>query len=57
MCIRDRGFGTAEFTQVGEMIIEVLNGLEKNGEDGNGDVEQAVKARVLELTGKFPIYS
>ncbi len=52
-----RGFGTAEFTQVGEMIIEVLNGLEKNGEDGNGDVEQAVKARVLELTGKFPIYS
>ena len=52
-----RGFGTAEFTQVGEMIIEVLNGLEKNGEDGNGDVEQAVKARVLDLTGKFPIYS
>ena len=52
-----RGFGTAEFTQVGEMIIEVLNGLESNGEDGNGDVERAVKGRVLDLTGKFPIYS
>ncbi len=52
-----RGFGTAEFTQVGEMIIEVLNGLAENGEDGNEAVEKAVKARVLELTAKFPIYS
>ncbi len=52
-----RGFGTAEFTQVGEMIIEVLNGLAENGEEGNVDVEKAVKARVLDLTGKFPIYS
>ena len=52
-----RGFGTAEFTQVGEMIIEVLDGLAANGEDGNGSVEQAVKKRVLELTGSFPIYS
>lgn len=52
-----RGFGTAEFTQVGEMIIEVLNGLAENGEEGNAEVEKAVKARVLDLTGKFPIYS
>ena len=52
-----RGFGTAEFTQVGEMIIEVLDGLAANGEEGNGSVEQAVKKRVLELTGSFPIYS
>ncbi len=52
-----RGFGTAEFTQVGEMIIEVLDGLAQNGEAGNGDVEKAVKARVLDLTGKFPIYT
>jgi len=52
-----RGFGTAEFTQVGEMIIEVLNGLAENGEDGNADLEQKVKSRVLELTGAFPIYS
>ena len=52
-----RGFGTAEFTQVGEMIIEVLDGLAANGEDGNSAVEQAVKSRVLDLTGAFPIYS
>ena len=52
-----RGFGTAEFTQVGEMIIEVLDGLAANGEDGNGSVEQVVKKRVLALTGSFPIYS
>ena len=39
------------------MIIEVLDGLAANGEDGNGLVEQAVKKRVLELTGSFPIYS
>ena len=52
-----RGFGTAEFTQVGEMIIEVLDGLASNGEGNNASVEQAVKKRVLELTGAFPIYS
>ena len=52
-----RGFGTAEFTQVGEMIIEVLNGLEQNGEEANAAVEKAVKSRVLELTAKFPIYA
>ena len=52
-----RGFGTAEFTMVGEMIIEVLNGLEQNGEDGNAEIEKAVKAKVLTLTGDFPIYS
>jgi len=52
-----RGFGTAEFTQVGEMIIEVLDGLAANGEEGNASVEQTVKHRVLDLTGSFPIYA
>ena len=52
-----RGFGTSEFTRVGEMIIEVLDGLEQNGEDGNAEIEKAVKAQVLTLTGDFPIYS
>lgn len=52
-----RGFGTAEFTQVGELVVEVLNGLAANGEDGNADVEKGVKGRVLDLTGAFPIYS
>lgn len=51
-----RGFGAAEFRQVGEMIVEVLDGLAANRED-NSAVEAAVRARVEELCGKFPIYS
>ncbi len=51
-----RGFGVAEFAQVGELITSVLDGLAANGEDGNGAVEAAVKERVLALTGRFPIY-
>lgn len=51
-----RGFGIAEFQQVGEMIVEVLDGLAANGADGNADVENAVKERVQELCARFPIY-
>ena len=51
-----RGFGVAEFRQVGDLITSVLDGLAANGEDGNGSVEAAVKDRVLALTGRFPIY-
>jgi glycine hydroxymethyltransferase len=51
-----RGFGVAEFKRVGELITEVLDGLAKNGEAGNGAVEEAVKAKVHALTKRFPIY-
>jgi glycine hydroxymethyltransferase len=51
-----RGFGTAEFREVGRLIIEVLDGLAKNGEEGNAQVEQSVKQKVLALTDRFPIY-
>jgi glycine hydroxymethyltransferase len=51
-----RGFGIAEFRRVGELIVETLDGLAKNGEEGNAAVEQAVKARAHELTRRFPIY-
>ena len=40
-----RGFGVAEFREIGRMIAEVLDGLAKNGEEGNGAVEAKVKAR------------
>jgi glycine hydroxymethyltransferase len=50
-----RGFGQAEFRQVGEMILEVLAGLAKNPED-NGAVEQRVRQRVGALCARFPIY-
>ncbi len=51
-----RGFGRKEFRQVGEMINTVLDGLVKNGPDGNGKVEKAVLAQVKALCKRFPIY-
>ena len=51
-----RGFGAAEFTQIGEMIIEVVDGLAANGAENNGAVEAAVAAKVAVLCAKFPMY-
>jgi glycine hydroxymethyltransferase len=52
-----RGFGKAEFQHIGQLIAEVVDGLAVNGEGANGEVEASVKARVLKLTARFPIYS
>jgi glycine hydroxymethyltransferase len=52
-----RGFGQREFREVGRLIIEVLDGLARDGEAGNAEVERAVTDKVLALTGRFPIYS
>lgn len=49
-----RGFGEDEFRTVGRLIIEVLDGLAKNGEEGNADVEAKVLSSVKELCKKFP---
>ena len=51
-----RGFGIAEFREVGRMIAEVLDGLAKNGEDANGAVEAKIKAEATALCRRFPIY-
>jgi len=51
-----RGFGVAEFRKVGELIVEVLDGLAANGEAGNAAVEAKVKTSVADLTRRFPIY-
>ena len=51
-----RGFGEEEFRQIGRWIIEVVEGLAANGEDGNGAVEASVKAKVEALCERFPIY-
>ena len=50
-----RGFGTQEFRQVGELITRVLDGLAANPED-NSAVEQEVRAEVLALCHRFPVY-
>ncbi len=51
-----RGFREEEFRQVGALIAEVVEGLSRNGDEGDGQVEARVRARVEELCGRFPIY-
>jgi glycine hydroxymethyltransferase len=51
-----RGFGPAEFREIGNMVADVLDGLRKNGEAGDAQVEMAVKERVAALCARFPIY-
>jgi len=52
-----RGFGQAEFRQIGRMIAEVLDGVVTNGDKGNGQVEARVQREAIELCDRFPIYS
>ncbi|HEY0212483.1 MAG TPA: serine hydroxymethyltransferase [Paenirhodobacter sp.] len=51
-----RGFKEAEFREIGRLIVEVVDGLAQNGEDGNAEVEAAVKAKVEALLQRFPLY-
>ncbi|MDO7836155.1 serine hydroxymethyltransferase [Sphingobium sp. HBC34] len=51
-----RGFGEAEFREIGQLIAEVVEGLKRNGDEGDGQVEAHVREKVLALTGRFPIY-
>ena len=51
-----RGFGIAEFRQVGELIAEVLGVLSQKGAEGDSLVEAAVAGRVGALVDRFPIY-
>ncbi|MDG1728196.1 MAG: serine hydroxymethyltransferase [Emcibacteraceae bacterium] len=50
-----RGFGVTEFEQVGDFILEILDGLKKNPED-NSAAEASVREKVIALCNKFPIY-
>ena len=50
-----RGFGPAEFRQVGAWMGEVLDGVKGGGD--NSAVEAKVRAEVLALTARFPIYN
>ncbi|SDP64982.1 serine hydroxymethyltransferase [Phyllobacterium sp. OV277] len=52
-----RGFGAAEFIEIGNLISEVLDGLKvANSDEGNAAVEKAVQNKVVELTDRFPLY-
>ncbi|MEQ5825944.1 serine hydroxymethyltransferase [Sulfitobacter sp. NFXS29] len=51
-----RGFGEAEFRQIADWIIEVVDGLAANGAEGNAEVEAKVAAKVEALCQRFPMY-
>ncbi|MEM7197490.1 MAG: serine hydroxymethyltransferase [Pseudomonadota bacterium] len=51
-----RGFGGDEFAQVADCIMRVLRGSQANGED-NDKVEAQVRAEIIELCQKFPLYN
>jgi glycine hydroxymethyltransferase len=51
-----RGFAAAEFREIGRLIAEVIDSVAKKGEDGDAQVEESVKKRVIALTRRFPIY-
>lgn len=51
-----RGFGVAEFIEVGNLIGDVLDGLAAHGAENNAGVEATVRAKVKALCDRFPIY-
>jgi glycine hydroxymethyltransferase len=51
-----RGFGIAEFQQIGDMIAEVLDALAKSGVEQDAQAEQRVAEKVKRLVSRFPIY-
>ncbi|MTE01344.1 aminotransferase class I/II-fold pyridoxal phosphate-dependent enzyme [Paracoccus sp. YIM 132242] len=52
-----RGFGEDEFRQIARWIVEVVDGLAANGEEGNAEVEAKVKAEVAQMCARFPLYA
>jgi glycine hydroxymethyltransferase len=51
-----RGFGAAEFRQIGDMIVEVLDVLSQKHVEEDSLVEGTVREKVKTLLGRFPIY-
>jgi glycine hydroxymethyltransferase len=51
-----RGFGIAEFEEIGDMVADVLDALREKGEHGDASVEADVRTRVRALCERFPIY-
>jgi len=51
-----RGFGIAEFRQIGDWIGEVLDAISQNGTDEDAIAEASVREKVGRLVGRFPIY-
>src|SRR5262245_16746118 len=52
-----RGFGIAEFQEIGRLMAQVLDGLAAHGESDNGKIEAKVKEEAVALCRRFPIYA
>ncbi|MBP0636453.1 serine hydroxymethyltransferase [Cupriavidus sp. AcVe19-6a] len=50
-----RGFGVAEFREIGRLILEVFEALRANPE-GNPATERRVRSEIFALCDRFPIY-
>ncbi|MEM6625172.1 MAG: serine hydroxymethyltransferase [Pseudomonadota bacterium] len=50
-----RGFGPAEFRQIGQWIVEIVDALAAGGD--TSAVEDRVRGEVIALTDRFPIYT
>ena len=51
-----RGFAEPEFRQIARLIVEVVDGLAANGDEGNAAAEAKVRAEVKALCARFPLY-
>lgn len=52
-----RGFGPSEWTDIANLILEVVDGLKENRIEDNASIEASVKTKVKALCDRFPIYS
>ena len=52
-----RGFGEAEFTRVGELILKVIEALAVAGPEGDAAVETKVLGEVCRLCDAHPVYA
>jgi glycine hydroxymethyltransferase len=50
-----RGFGVAEFRDIGRLIVEVFDAL-RSSPEGHADTEQRVRREIFALCERFPIY-
>ncbi|NIJ60961.1 serine hydroxymethyltransferase [Qipengyuania flava] len=51
-----RGFGPDEFRTIGALICDVVDGMGRNGPEGDGQIEEQVRGKVAELCQAFPVY-
>lgn len=50
-----RGFKAEDFINIGGLIADILDGLKKNGYEGNGSVEEEVRAKALVICRQYPL--